>query len=239
MSPALFMTTAVVANVNGVPTQPRASYNRDFRDVEGQHPTLVASCEAWSARARGEARKVLEHPPWKHHMPTKPNGKRGTSTMLAWRSDVWRELGRGVLELHGSVRNVCDVRELAWARLEHQESGRVIVVGSGHPAPTATKKGRREVRDAAAARDVANARLEDFLRRRQHPVLLLGDWNQHAGFLGEEVGGRRVRYAMDGILGVAGVDGAFAKVKLGKATAFPMVRSDHPGIRIRLGLTDS
>ena len=233
---ALFTTTVVVANVNGVPTQPLASYRDDFERIADEQPTIVASCEAWSARARGQARRALDHPPWVHHQPTKPNGKKGTSAMLAWRGDVWREEDRGVLELHGSVSNVCDVRELAWARLKHRESGRVVLIGSTHPAPTATRKGRREINAARAARDVANERLHDFLHHRKHPVLVLADWNQHAGFFGKDLHGQPVRYAMNGILGAMSVDGAFARVGLTKPRDFNLPKSDHPGFRVRFSL---
>lgn len=181
----------VIANLANVPPQGSAKARANGDVIFGMKPDLVALTEAWHSSTMAG---IFGAAPEQYRFCRLPNN----SAVLAFDSTVWGLVSSRSLILHGAVASklfgvVSDVRRMPWAVLKHRETGRMVIVGVLHVAPTASKRNRFAQRAARAARWLAFYRLRRFAANRHLPVILAGDWNATGPVLGELLADRRVR----------------------------------------------
>lgn len=227
MSESVYTVTVALASLKNVPPLgEQAAYHNGWAACPAEQPIpdFIIPTEFWNHSTRTGFDRALPN-----NMRRRGLSPLHNSTALYYNAGRWRTIRTGSLLLHGFVAGsfgiVSDPRRMPWGTFEHLDTGRRLVVGAVHLAPKGSRKGPRAEAASRRAHVRANARLEDFLERTGHPVLLCGDWNTTSPGLG------------DGSVGV-GIDrvvrqhGDFARFGAAVVTTYRLAHSDHPGVRV-------
>lgn len=216
-----------ILNMCNVPPQGDLIAYQNAAAMFAEHPDLIAFSEAWHASTRRGIRAAADG-------DYRFLGEADDSSLLAFDQSKWKLIDSGWIVLHGVVAGrfgvVSDVRRLQWAILRDRASGRMVVVGVLHVAPTATKRSRAAQAAARVARRHAFRRLQRFARRRNLPVILAGDWNATGPVLGRLLRGKVVRCSnparIDRLETVDG-QGVTLAPSIGRLVEIPFI--DHSG----------
>jgi hypothetical protein len=130
--------TTVSLNVKNNPLMPQRKVVHDVRKA-ARLGDLIGWQEIGPARYREAIRNL--GPGWNHYMPR--HGRYAIPNPISWKQKEWKKLDAGFVRTHGGEAKISPSRYITWVKLQHRETGRVIVRVNTHLVSGAWSKGYR------------------------------------------------------------------------------------------------